>query len=246
MRYENEAGEPLDEKDIDLNLGRVREERRLVAHHEATPEVPEQGHWQDVLKDGQVIGQTWVVDVEYQPAREAWDEYEWVGVYVPFTAEELEENAAELAEFNRTAAVAEQSRTAVMILVAAQSASLSDSQAAGLDALFADWTVGTDYKTGDIVRYQSGLWRCLQPNIGQDIYPPDGYVAGWKRIGEPGPGGLFEWSQPLCSEDSYSLGDRVRYDGKVWESTVPGEHTNTWEPGVYGWREVADAGEGCE
>ena len=40
MRYENEAGEPLNEKDIDLNLGRVREERRLVAHHEATPEVP--------------------------------------------------------------------------------------------------------------------------------------------------------------------------------------------------------------
>ena len=245
MRYENEAGEPLDEKDIDLNLGRVREERRLVARHEATPEVPEQGHWQDVLKEGQVIGQTWVVDVEYQPAREAWDEYEWVGVYVPFTDEELEANAAAQAEFNRTAAVAEQSRAAVMMLVNAQSATMSDSQAASMPALFADWTVGTDYKPGDIVRYKSGLWRCLQPNTAQDIYPPDGYVAGWKRIGEPDASGVFPWSQPLGATDAYHKGDKVTLGGSTWVSIVD---WNVWKPGEYGWEKsdgpTGDGGDG--
>ena len=247
MRYESEAGEPLDEKDIDLNLGRVREERRLVAHHEATPEVPERSHWEEIAVDGSGFSaSSKVIDVPYQPAREAWDEYETVGVYHVYTSEELEAQAAEEASAYLETARAAQTPVAVMALIAAQAASLSDGQAAAIPALFAGWQVGASYRTGDVVRWKGGLWRALQDSTAQDIYPPDGYVAGWKRIGEPGPDGLFAWSRPLCAEDAYSLGDRVRHDGRVWESTVPGEHANTWEPGVYGWSETADAGEGGE
>lgn len=247
MRYESESGEPLEEADIDLNLGCVREERRLVAHHEATPEVPERSHWEEIVVDGSGFSaSSKVIDVPYRPAREAWDEYETVVVYHPYTDEELEAQAAERAEADRAEAVSEQAPLAVMMLVNAQASAMSDEAAASMPALFDGWTVGTDYKTGDVVRWKGGLWRALQDSTAQDIYPPDGFVAGWKRIGEPGPDGLFAWSRPLCAEDSYSLGDRVRHEGKVLESTVPGEHTNTWKPGVYGWREVADSGEDGE
>lgn len=238
MRYENEAGEPLDEQDIDLNLGRVREERRLVAHHEATPEVPEQGHWQDVLKDGQVIGQTWIVDVEYQPAREAWDEYEWVGVYVPFTAEELEANAAAQAEFNRTAAVAEQSRTAVMMLVRSQAPSLSDEQALELDAMYPEYDATAKYGKGDIVRDAGRLYRAVNNVNASPTHPADDGV-NWRLMDEPDEDGVFPWRQPYVKKDYYRKGDTVTHDGSTWVSDV---NKNVWEPGVYGWHQAEPSG----
>ena len=245
MRYENEAGEPLEEVDIDLNLGSVRTERRLVAHHEATPAVAEVSHWEDVpTSDGSRV-QVKVVDSPALPARDAWDEYETVGVFHPYTDEELEAQAAERAEAERSKAVESQTGMALMMLVNAQAASLSDGQALELDALFADWAAGTDYKTGDIVRYKSGLWRCLQPNTAQDIYPPDGYVAGWKRIGEPDASGVFPWSQPLGATDAYMKGDKVTLDGPTWVSIVD---WNVWTPGEYGWEKsdgsTGDGGDG--
>ena len=242
MRYENEAGEPLDEKDLDLNLGRVREERRLVAHHEATPEVPEQGHWQDVLKDGQVIGQTWVVDVECQPAREAWDEYEWVGVYVPFTAEELEANAAAQAEFNRTAAVAEQSRAAVMMLVRSQAPSLSDEQALELDAMYPEYDATAKYGKGDIVRDAGRLYRAVNNVNASPTHPADDGV-NWRLMDEPDEDGVFPWRQPYGKKDYYRKGDTVTHDGSTWVSDV---NKNVWEPGVYGWHQVESSGESGE
>lgn len=246
MRYENEAGEPLNEDQIDLNLGHVREERRLVAHHEATPAVEQVSHWEDAGKDrwGNRM-QTLVIDVPARPARGAWDEYETVGIYVLYTDGELEAQAASKASANLDTARAAQTPVAVMALVASQASSLSDEQAAGIPALFADWTVGTDYKTGDIVRYKSGLWRCLQPNTAQDIYPPDGYVAGWKRIGEPDASGVFPWSQPLGATDAYRKGDKVTLDGSTWVSIVD---WNVWKPGEYGWEKsdgsTDDGGDG--
>lgn len=233
MRYESESGEPLEEADIDLNLGWVREERRLVAHHEATPEVPERSHWEEIAVDGSGFSaSSKVIDVPYQPAREAWDEYETVGVYHPYTDEELEAQAAERAEADRAEAVSEQAPLAVMMLVNAQASAMSDEAAASMPALFDGWTVGTDYKMGDVVRWKGGLWRALQDGTAQDIYPPDGFVAGWKRIGEPDASGVFTWSQPLGATDAYMKGDKVTHKDSLWVSDVD---WNVWEPGVYGW-----------
>jgi len=233
MRYESESGEPLEEADIDLNLGCVREERRLVEHHEATPEVPEQSHWEEIAVDGSGFSaSSKVIDVPYQPAREAWDEYETVGVYHPYTDEELEAQAAERAEADRAEAVSEQAPLAVMMLVNAQASAMSDEAAASMPALFDGWTVGTDYKTGDVVRWKGGLWRALQDSTAQDIYPPDGFVAGWKRIGEPDASGVFPWSQLLGATDAYMKGDKVTHKDSLWVSDVD---WNVWEPGVYGW-----------
>lgn len=43
-----------------------------------------------------------------------------------------------------------------------------------------------------------------------------------------------EWVQPNGS-NPYQIGDRVSYNGRVWESFVA---NNVWQPGVYGWNEV--------
>ena len=47
-----------------------------------------------------------------------------------------------------------------------------------------------------------------------------------------------EFVQPTGAHDAYNMGDRVSYNGKVYESVING---NVWSPDVYpdGWKEIA-------
>ena len=47
-----------------------------------------------------------------------------------------------------------------------------------------------------------------------------------------------EFVQPSGAHDAYNLGDRVTYNGRVYESIING---NVWSPDVYpdGWKEIA-------
>ena len=119
---------------------------------------------------------------------------------------------------------------------AVMSLNLDDEQALKVSMLYADWTVGESYVIGDIRRYEGALYRALQASTGADIYPPDVFVSGWKRIGDPDEEGVFPWAQPLGATDAYNKGDKVTHDGKTWVSDIDG---NVWAPGVYGWSEAA-------
>lgn len=131
--------------------------------------------------------------------------------------------------------LADQLRRAAAIALGA--ASVSDEHALGISLVFPDWEVGTAYATGDIVRHGGGLWRALQASTGEEQYPPEAFIAGWKRVGEPDADGTMPWSQPLGAADAYAEGDVVTHDGKTWVSDIDG---NVWEPGAYGWSEVGD------
>lgn len=77
-------------KNPDLFRGRLVEDKLLIAHHEATEFVEEQGHWETIAEypnGGKDIA--WVVDVPGQEAAEAWDEYEEIERYILYTEEEL-------------------------------------------------------------------------------------------------------------------------------------------------------------
>ena len=76
----------------DYSLGHLVEEKILKAHHEAVEAVEEQGHYEVVAEypnGGKDVA--WVVDIPGVEAREAWDEYEDIHRFIPFTAEELAE-----------------------------------------------------------------------------------------------------------------------------------------------------------
>lgn len=82
-------------RSYDLAYGWLREDKLFVAHHAASEKREESGHWEtkktypnggkDVL---------WVVDVPACEASPAYDEYEDIYVYVPYTQEELAAIAA--------------------------------------------------------------------------------------------------------------------------------------------------------
>lgn len=58
---------------------------------------------------------------------------------------------------------------------------------------------------------------------------------------EPDTGDTYpEWVQPTGAHDAYNTGDRVTYNGRVYESTMDG---NTWSPDAYpqGWEDLGEA-----
>lgn len=76
--------------DPNLNVGYLIEDRIFVTHHEAVEAVAEEGHWVTIREypnGGKDVD--WVVDVPAVEAKEAWDEYEDILRYIPYTEEEL-------------------------------------------------------------------------------------------------------------------------------------------------------------
>ena len=118
-------------------------------------------------------------------------------------------------------------------LIEALSASLSDETALTGVELFPPWSVGKAYATGDRVQYEGTLYKCVQGHTSQADWTPPATPALWTAVS------LDEypaWVQPTGAHDAYSKGDKVSHSGKRWTSDVD---NNTWEPGVYGWTEVA-------
>lgn len=145
------------------------------------------------------------------------------GIYYFYTPEQMEQMAKEA-----------QMKSAVAAAFLSMP-DMTDDKILAHALIFPDWTVGNSYNIGDVVRYEGVLYQALQASTGQVQYPPSGFVAGWKQIAEPGPGGIPQWSQPLGATDAYKLGAKVTHNGKTWVSNVD---NNVWEPGVYGWDEV--------
>ena len=76
----------------DLTLGHLNQDKLFIAHHEAQEEIQQQSHYEverEYPNGGKDLKE--VIDVEYQPAKDAWDEYEDILVYIPHTEEELEQ-----------------------------------------------------------------------------------------------------------------------------------------------------------
>ena len=76
--------------DVDLTRGYLREDKRLVSHHEPVPDIPEKSHYaiDKVFKNGGVSYKK-VVDSPAIPGKPAFDEYEDIYVYVPYSEDEL-------------------------------------------------------------------------------------------------------------------------------------------------------------
>lgn len=74
----------------DLELGYTKKDKLFLAHHEAQEEIQQQSHYEVIAEypnGGKDLEE--VIDVEYQPAKEAWDEYEDIFIYIPYAEAEL-------------------------------------------------------------------------------------------------------------------------------------------------------------
>lgn len=110
---------------------------------------------------------------------------------------------------------------------------LTDEQAEEVTVLYPVWESGVAYAVGDRRQYNGLLYRCVQAHTSQADWTPDVVPALWVRTStEEWP----EWIQPTGAHDAYNTGDKVSHNGKHWVSDID---ANVYEPGVYGWTEVA-------
>lgn len=82
--------------EYDLSVGYLKPDKLFIAHHEAQEAVEGQFHYETIKEypnGGKDVKKVW--DVHPQEAHEAYDEYENIFVYIPYTAAEQEERLKE-------------------------------------------------------------------------------------------------------------------------------------------------------
>ena len=87
------------------------------------------------------------------------------------------------------------------------------------------------YLNGAVVTHNGKTWESLTP---ANVWEPG--ASGWREAVAEG-AEPAEWVQPTGAHDSYKKGDRVRFEGKNYESLMDG---NVWSPAAYpaGWKEL--------
>ena len=107
--------------------------------------------------------------------------------------------------------------------------SLDDSDALEAKELYPNWSGdGVAYETGARVRYENVLYKVLQPHTSQASWTPIAAPSLFAEVLIPNPDVIPEWKQP-DSTNAYMIGDKVKYNGKTWESTI---NNNVWAPGT--------------
>lgn len=104
---------------------------------------------------------------------------------------------------------------------------IADEDATAVVALFEKWSPNKAYEVGHRLRYLNKLYRVVQAHTSQEGWEPDKVPALFTEIAKPGE--IPEWRQPTGAQDAYNIGDLVRYNGQVWESTID---NNVWAPGT--------------
>ncbi len=100
--------------------------------------------------------------------------------------------------------------------------------------LYPVWAENISVSVNDRYQYNNKLYKCVQAHTTQADWTPDKTPALWVEVSLDE---FPEWKQPAGAHDAYAKGDRVKHNGKKWESTAD---ANVWEPGVYGWDEVVE------
>lgn len=132
---------------------------------------------------------------------------------------------------------------AAVTLAKIQAASLDDADAVKIQALYDEWSGDSvEYAVGDRVRFQGTLCKCLQAHTSQADWAPNAAPSLWSLIlpGQEGSGvEVGIWQQP-DSTNGYDKGDKVLYNGHIWEST---QNDNVWKPGDVGapWTDLGEA-----
>ena len=115
--------------------------------------------------------------------------------------------------------------------------SLDDKDALECVCLYEKWSGdGVQYTAGQRVQDDGVLYTVLQAHTSQPDWKPAAAPSLFAKVLIPDPTAVPEWEQP-DSTNPYAKGDKVAHNGKTWVSDIDG---NVWEPGVYGWTEVAE------
>ena len=146
----------------------------------------------------------------------------------------FEQRLEKAREFNRQiVATGKASQIATKDMIKADE--LTPEQIVDLVELYPKYEVGVDYIMGDLFQYEGELVEVVQGHTSQSDWNPLTTASLYKI--KTFYGVIDEWVQPTGGHDAYNVGDKVIYEGEVYESIIDG---NTWSPIDYpqGWQLV--------
>ncbi len=110
---------------------------------------------------------------------------------------------------------------------------LSETELTELIDLYEPYQLDHDYNVGDVFKQEEKLYKVIQPHTSQADWLPDTLPALYLNMMPEN--AIPEWVQPTMADDAYSIGDKVIFEGEVYESIIDG---NTWSPTDYpqGWK----------
>ena len=179
MRIFDENG--IEIESPDLEKGYLKNDSLLIMHHEAIKAVEEVGHY-DVIAEYDNGGKDveWIVDIPGVEAKEAWDEYEDILRYIPYTETELK-----IQEYERNRQPMSELEV-LKFLLAEQINTLAVDDAIALRMLrfYPEWKTGIEYAAGLKVQRNGKLFRVVQAHTSQDGWQPENVPALFEQINE--------------------------------------------------------------
>ena len=110
---------------------------------------------------------------------------------------------------------------------------LSEDELLDMIDLYEGYKEDEPYDEGDIFKYKGKLYKVIQGHTSQKDWIPSELPALYLSMMPENV--IPEWIAPTGSHDAYNTGDKVIFEGDVYESTID---NNTWSPTDYpqGWK----------
>ena len=98
--------------------------------------------------------------------------------------------------------------------------------------LYENYYTYHNYEVGEIFQYEGKLYKVIQEHTSQEDWIPSELPALYLSMMPENV--IPEWVQPTGGHDAYNTGDKVIFEGDVYECIIDG---NTWSPTDYpqGW-----------
>ena len=107
-----------------------------------------------------------------------------------------------------------------------------DAVALKIQEFYDEWNVDVNVTVGQYIRYEDVLYKVLTAHTTQANWTPSETPSLFAKVLiDPSGETILDWEQP-DSTNPYMKGDKVKYEGKTYMSTID---NNVWQPGVYGW-----------
>ena len=110
---------------------------------------------------------------------------------------------------------------------------LSEEELLDIIDLYESYQVDKLYKEDDIFKYEGKLYKVIQAHTSAENWIPSELPALYLNMMPENV--IPEWILPTGVHDAYNIGDKVIYEGQVYECMID---NNTWSPTDYpqGWK----------